>query len=124
VDDKAQKGLSITAAKMEEANKTQPSAAPKTTGRSKAIAPGEVANVAITCQRETLLIADYLSSQLSPHTLIAFESHLKTCPDCQSLLHTYKKTVELTRAFLELESANSRLPRLALRRRNSQGIGE
>ena len=120
---KAQKGLSIHApANTTEALETQPSPQPKRSARSKPMTPGKTAKPANTCETETLLITGYLTSQLSPRTLIAFESHLKLCPDCRAFLQTYRKTVELTRAFLELEPAKNRRRKLALRAANPRRI--
>jgi len=62
----------------------------------------------LTCEKETALIADYLASNLSPADLASFENHLEECPDCKAFLQTYKKTIEITRSFLELESAKAR----------------
>ena len=53
-----------------------------------------------TCEDEIALIGNYLSSELSPPLLVAFQSHLEICPDCAAFLETYKKTVEATRALL------------------------
>lgn len=113
---KAQDGLSIEApADTTEALETQPWPRPKRSARSKPMPPGKTAKAANSCETETLLIASYLTSQLSPRTVVAFESHLKLCPDCRAFLQTYRKTVELTRAFLELKPAIIRRPKLALR---------
>ena len=65
----------------------------------------------LTCEKETALIGDYLASELRPGTLAAFEKHLEECPDCKAFLQTYKKTVDITRSFLELESAKARRER-------------
>ena len=112
----AQERLSVTApANTTEAQEMQPSPQRKRTARLKPMMPGRTGKAAKTCETETLLIAGYLTSQLSPRTLIAFESHLKLCPDCRAFLQTYRKTVELTRAFLELKPAIIRRPKLALR---------
>ena len=62
----------------------------------------------MTCEKETALIADYLISNLSPADLASFENHLEECPDCKAFLQTYKKTIEITRSFLELKSAKAR----------------
>jgi anti-sigma factor RsiW len=61
------------------------------------------------------LIGDYLASRLSSRMRNAFEKHLEDCPDCASFLRTYKKTIEVTRAFLKLESAKRMPPHLAYR---------
>jgi anti-sigma factor RsiW len=74
----------------------------------------------LTCEKETALIADYLASDLSSGKLAAFEKHLEECPDCKAFLQTYKKTIEITRSFLELESVKARPSKPALRRVNSR----
>ena len=74
----------------------------------------------LTCEKETALIADYLASNLSPAELASFESHLEECPDCKAFLQTYKKTIEITRSFLELESAKARRRKPARRAANSR----
>jgi len=66
-----------------------------------------------TCEDETALIGDYLSSSLTPRVTAAFEKHLQVCPDCAAFLTTYKKTIEATRAFLKAQPVRHR--RLALR---------
>lgn len=66
-----------------------------------------------TCATEVALIGDYLASRLSPRVLNAFEKHLEDCPDCAAFLQTYKKTIEVTRSFLRLQSAKHRPPHLA-----------
>jgi hypothetical protein len=68
-----------------------------------------------TCRREVEFIADYLSSCLDLQQQVAFETHLKACGDCAAFLETYKKTVELTRAFLLSQARSQRSPRRALR---------
>ncbi len=69
----------------------------------------------LTCEKETALIADYLASDLSPGKLALFEKHLEECPDCKAFLQTYKKTIEITRSFLALESVRARPSQPALR---------
>jgi anti-sigma factor RsiW len=61
------------------------------------------------------LIGDYLASRLSSRMRNAFEKHLEDCPDCGSFLRTYKMTIEVTRAFLKLESVKRMSPPLAHR---------
>ena len=74
----------------------------------------------LTCEKETALIADYLASDLSPGNLAAFEKHLEECPDCKAFLQTYKKTIEITRSFLELESVKARPRKPTPRAANSR----
>ena len=57
-----------------------------------------------TCEDEIAVIGDYLSSDLDPQVLRSFENHLEGCQDCAAFLRTYKKTVEITRAFLRNDS--------------------
>lgn len=66
-----------------------------------------------TCATEVALIGDYLASRLSPRMLMAFEKHLEDCPDCAAFLRTYKKTIDVTRSFLRLESLKRKPPYLA-----------
>lgn len=68
-----------------------------------------------TCATEVALIGEYLASRLGSLALNAFEKHLEDCPDCASFLRTYKKTMEVTRSFLRLESAKHRPPHLTYR---------
>jgi Putative zinc-finger len=74
----------------------------------------------LTCERETALIADFLASNLSPGVLASFEKHLEDCPDCKAFLQTYKKTIEITRSFLDLQSAKAPPRKPALRAVNSR----
>lgn len=69
---------------------------------------------ALTCKNETSLIADYLSSNLPPPLLNAFEKHLKLCPDCAAFLETYKKTIDITRQFLKTQSQRHKPRRLKI----------
>jgi len=84
--------------------------------------PGKLAKPVRTCKNETDLIADYLSSNLSPQVATAFETHLKGCRDCAAFLQTYKKTIAVTREFLQLQSLKNRPPKLTLRRQFSNAI--
>lgn len=56
---------------------------------------------AVTCKQITSLILDYLTAELHHGTASQFKAHLQICPDCVAFLNTYKKTVELTRSFLQ-----------------------
>ena len=77
----------------------------------------------LTCEKETALIADYLASNLSPADFASFENHLEGCPDCKAFLQTYKKTIEITRSFLELESAKASRRKPARRAANRRHRG-
>jgi anti-sigma factor RsiW len=67
-----------------------------------------------TCKDEVGLIADYLTGQLNPKVLAAFEKHLSQCPDCTAFLSTYKKTIDATKSFLKIQSPNIRPRRLQI----------
>jgi hypothetical protein len=58
----------------------------------------------LSCKDEVALIADYLARRLKPKVLAAFEKHLAQCADCAALLDTYKKTIEVTKSFLRIQS--------------------
>jgi hypothetical protein len=61
-----------------------------------------------TCKDELGLIADYLTGQLDPAVLAAFERHLGQCPDCKGFLNTYKKTIAVTKLFLKTQPLTMR----------------
>ena len=73
-----------------------------------------------TCKDEVALIGDYLSEKLNQRVLAAFEDHLKSCPDCVAFLHTYKKTIEVTRSFLRLQALTNKPSRPTFRPPNVQ----
>jgi anti-sigma factor RsiW len=54
-----------------------------------------------TCRDATDLLLDFINGELNPETNIEFEKHLGVCPDCVAFLNTYKKTIELTKSFLQ-----------------------
>jgi len=58
----------------------------------------------VSCKRATAVIADYIDDRLSAELSQAFEEHLHACPDCIAFLNTYKKAVQLAKAFLSQES--------------------
>ena len=51
------------------------------------------------CREITDLLVDYMTGELDPGTLSAFEEHLALCPDCVAFLNTYTKTVQVTRSL-------------------------
>jgi anti-sigma factor RsiW len=69
----------------------------------------------LSCKKEVSLIADYLAASFTPQVKQAFDAHLEACPDCVAFLQTYRKTIEITGAFLKLQSFKQRPRRLALR---------
>ncbi len=55
----------------------------------------------ITCRDATDLLLDFITGELNPEINTEFEKHLGVCPDCVAFLNTYKKTIELTKSFLQ-----------------------
>lgn len=58
----------------------------------------------VTCKDATDLIGDYLADNLNLVDHRAFEAHLSGCRDCAAFLSTYKRTIDLTKSFLALQS--------------------
>ena len=56
-------------------------------------------NAKITCQQITALILDYVTGELNAETALAFNAHLRECPDCIAFLSTYQKTVQAARSL-------------------------
>ena len=69
----------------------------------------------VTCQEEVSFICDYLADNLSVQNSLAFENHLKACPDCVAFLATYKKTIAITRSFLSRRSLQETPRKLSFR---------
>jgi anti-sigma factor RsiW len=68
------------------------------------------------CKEEIDLIAAYLGDDLPSAARSEFETHLKACPDCAAFLATYKKTIAITRSFLQRHSPKKCAPELSLHR--------
>jgi hypothetical protein len=79
--------------------------------------PGTRFRRQLSCKKEVSLIADYLAASLTHQVKQAFDAHLKACPDCVAFLQTYRKTIEITGAFLKLQSLKQRPRKLTLRTR-------
>ncbi len=47
------------------------------------------------CKQMVGTLSDYMDGELSPEMRQALENHLKDCKDCQVVLNTMKKTIEL-----------------------------
>jgi hypothetical protein len=77
--------------------------------------PTENALPIVTCEAETKLIGDYLSDDLGTSHRRTFEHHLKACPECVAFLATYKKTIEITRNYLNFAAAREQTPKLTWR---------
>ena len=49
----------------------------------------------MTCREVIEVLADYLTSALSPETVQALEEHLAGCAPCVAYLRTYRRTREV-----------------------------
>jgi predicted anti-sigma-YlaC factor YlaD len=49
---------------------------------------------AMTCQRVTAMIRDYLAGELASEIAAAIEEHRRDCPDCTVFINTYRRTVQ------------------------------
>lgn len=59
----------------------------------------------LTCRELADFILDYLSGELPPEVLSAFEQHLGVCPNCVEYLEQYRTTIGLgSAAFSDLEA--------------------
>jgi hypothetical protein len=67
------------------------------------------------CRQEVAVIGRYLDASLEAPVARAFELHLKACPYCTAFLATYRKTVEMTAAFLQLQSMKPGWQRLTFK---------
>jgi len=54
----------------------------------------------VTCRDAIALLGEYLEATLGASTVTDIEAHLRDCDECQAYLNTYRRTSELTRAFL------------------------
>jgi len=75
------------------------------------------------CREITDLLLDYMTGELDPETVAAFEAHLRLCPDCVAFLNTYKKTVQATRSlrFEDIPAEMEKRVRRFLRERTQKG---
>src|SRR5262245_42661836 len=61
-----------------------------------------------SCEAEVSMIGDYLTGSMAPRLRDEFEQHVSLCPDCATFLKTYRKTIEVTRAFLRSQALSPR----------------
>jgi len=60
----------------------------------------------ITCRELIETLDDYVEDRMGGRAREAFEAHLPLCPDCESYLASYRRTVEYGRAaFADLPAA-------------------
>lgn len=55
----------------------------------------------LRCKEFEELISSYLDGELDRRQQVAFDMHLRRCPDCSRYLKAYQHTIELGRAFCE-----------------------
>jgi len=75
-----------------------------------------------SCQAAITLIGNYLAGSITLRAREDFEHHLGLCPDCAAFLKTYKKTIEVTRAFLRSQTPNPRRRGMQLRERHGRSL--
>ena len=75
------------------------------------------------CREITDLLVDYVTGELDPETVAAFEEHLRLCPDCVAFLNTYKKTIQTTRSlrFEDIPAVMEKRVRRFLREQTQKG---
>jgi hypothetical protein len=55
----------------------------------------------LTCRDVGEFLADYLARDLAGPQRLAFDEHLRLCPDCVAYLDAYRTTVALGKAALK-----------------------
>ncbi len=59
----------------------------------------------INCEELTRLLIDYVDGNLPDEDRIRLDGHFKDCPNCFSMMKTYRKTIDLTQS-----APQSRMP--------------
>src|SRR5437016_1211421 len=75
-----------------------------------------------SCQTAIALIGNYLAGSITLHARENFEHHLGLCPDCAAFLKTYKKTIDVTRAFLRSQTPSPRPRGMQLHSRHGRSL--
>jgi len=57
----------------------------------------------LTCREFVEFLGDYLSGELSPDQVMAFDAHLARCPSCVNYANTYRETTRLAKAALRCD---------------------
>ena len=81
-----------------------------------------VAKSDTSCEAAISMIGNYLTGSMAPRVRDEFEQHLSLCPDCAAFLKTYKKTIEVTRAFLRSQAPNPVPHRMSLRDKHVRSL--
>lgn len=55
------------------------------------------------CSDLTKLLLDFVEGQLPPETQSALEQHLRGCPECVTIVRTYKSTRSLLRSLTDAD---------------------
>ncbi|HEX9454287.1 MAG TPA: hypothetical protein VGA27_08000 [Candidatus Binatia bacterium] len=77
-------------------------------------------SLAITCEAAIDHIGNYIGDNLNVPEHRGLEKHFGACADCSAFLSTYKKTIELTRAFLNPRRSEERPVNFKLRLSSSR----
>jgi hypothetical protein len=75
-----------------------------------------------SCEDTISMIGNYSAGSITPRVRDEFEYHLSLCPDCTAFLKTYKKTIEVTRAFLRSQAPNPGPHRMSLRDKHVRSL--
>ena len=84
--------------------------------------PRTVSEADYSCEAAIALIGNYLAGSIAPSAHLDFERHLSLCPDCAAFLKTYKKTIEVTRAFLKSQTSDPHRRGMQLRGRHGRSL--
>ena len=58
----------------------------------------------LSCRELVEIVTDYLDDALPPTERARFDTHLASCPGCETYLEQIRATIALTRASGELET--------------------
>lgn len=77
----------------------------------------------LSCQQVNQFIVDYLEGTMDEPTRVAFESHLRHCPNCGPFLDQYRTTARLVRDADDIEVPPAVIERTIefLRKRHERG---
>jgi predicted anti-sigma-YlaC factor YlaD len=64
----------------------------------------------VTCKQVDEFLDDYLSGELPRATRMSFQVHLLVCSQCRKYLDSYRKTIALERATLQVEQTEPPKP--------------
>ena len=73
----------------------------------------------MTCEELVSYLSAYLDQELDEDLTAAAQEHLTTCPNCQVVLHTTQRVMQLGQAQYQAELPASRRARLYTRLRQA-----